>query len=134
MKILEIASAEEQLALVRVIFDNTWKALEQQAEQQRRSQAKAKPKPKPKPRTTQRAKASTRPTPAFKPVPLPPAPTSKPNTTSTSAQTVSSLASSQPYAAPSVANKTGLSVYKTQSLGRSNAVQRKDLDDDDRHS
>lgn len=130
MKMNEIASAEEQLALVRVIFDNTWKALEQQ----RRTQVKAKPKPKPKPRTAQRAKAIARPMPAFKPVPLPPAPISKPNPTATLPQTSINQPSKTPYKAPSVATKTGDSVYKTQSLSRPNTVQRTDLDDEERHS
>lgn len=134
MKMNEISSAEEQLALVRVIFDNTWKALEQQAEQQRRTQAKAKPKPKPKLRTAQRAKAIARPMPAFKPVPLPPAPISKPNATATPTQTSINQSSKTPYTAPSVARKTGDSVYKTQSLSRPNIVNRTDLDDDERHS
>ena len=54
MKMNEIASAEEQLALLRVIFDNAWQALKQQSEQQRQMQAKAKSKPKVKPRKAQR--------------------------------------------------------------------------------
>lgn len=50
MRIDEIASAEEQLALWKLISDNTWQAIGQQAEAERRqraekaAQAKLKPK------------------------------------------------------------------------------------------
>ena len=50
MRINEIASAEEQLALWKLISDNTWTAVSQQAEAERRqraekaAQAKLKPK------------------------------------------------------------------------------------------
>lgn len=50
MRIFEIANAEEQLGLLRVIIDNTWTAIAQQAERQRqeqlKQQAKAKKSPK----------------------------------------------------------------------------------------
>ena len=50
MRIDEIASAEEQLALWKLISDNTWSAISQQAEAERRQRAekaaKAKLKPK----------------------------------------------------------------------------------------
>ena len=70
MRMNEIASAEEQLGLLRLIIDNTWRAIKQQADaeaRQRASQPKAvkvksvpkakpapmaappKPMPKPKP-------------------------------------------------------------------------------------
>jgi hypothetical protein len=39
MKIAEVASAEDQLALWRVISDNTWRAINAQAEQERRAKA-----------------------------------------------------------------------------------------------
>ena len=50
MRIFEIASAEEQLALWKLISDNIWTAISQQAEAERRQRAKkaaqAKLKPK----------------------------------------------------------------------------------------
>ena len=50
MRIFEIANAEEQLGLLRVIIDNTWTAIARQAELQRqeqlKQQAKAKKSPK----------------------------------------------------------------------------------------
>ena len=39
MRIDEIASAEEQLALWKLISDNTWQAISQQAEAERRQRA-----------------------------------------------------------------------------------------------
>lgn len=46
MRIFEIANAEEQLGLLRVIIDNTWTAIAQQAERQRQEQLKQQSKPK----------------------------------------------------------------------------------------
>ena len=52
MRLNEFADAEAQLALLRTIIDNTWTAIAQQAEQQKRldavrqSQAKLKPRAK----------------------------------------------------------------------------------------
>ena len=43
MRINEIADAQEQLALLRLIIDNTWTAIKQQADAQARQQA-AKPR------------------------------------------------------------------------------------------
>jgi hypothetical protein len=54
MRINEFTSAEDQLALVKLIFDNTWAALSKQAADQRtkatlpRTPAKAKRPPKPR--------------------------------------------------------------------------------------
>ena len=39
MKIKEVTNPEEQLGLLRVIIDNTWSAIQQQAEQQAREKA-----------------------------------------------------------------------------------------------
>ena len=47
MKIKEVTNPEEQLGLLRVIIDNTWSAIKQQADvQARQKAAKAVPKPK----------------------------------------------------------------------------------------
>jgi hypothetical protein len=113
MRILEIANAEDQLALLRVIIDNTWTAIAQQVEQQRLTQVKAKPKPKAKPRSSQRTKQAAYPTPAFKPIPLPPAPNSKVLAPLLASPTTAKQPSSATNANPSVAKKTGDSVYKT---------------------
>ena len=66
MRINEIANAQEQLELLRLIIDNTWTAIKQQADAQARQQAT-------KPRTTKpkAAKQAIRiPTPP-KPKPIP---------------------------------------------------------------
>jgi hypothetical protein len=47
MKIKEVTNPEEQLGLLRVIIDNTWSAIKQQADTQARHQA-AQPTAKPK--------------------------------------------------------------------------------------
>ena len=76
MRINEIADAQEQLALLRLIIDNTWTAIKQQADTQARQQASkpraasvkppkppkhppyaAKPKPLPKPTVTTQQQA-----------------------------------------------------------------------------
>ena len=44
MRMNEIASAEEQLGLLRIIIDNTWQAIKQQADTEARQKA-TQPKP-----------------------------------------------------------------------------------------
>jgi len=44
MRMNEIASAEEQLGLLRIIIDNTWQAIKQQADAEARQKA-TQPKP-----------------------------------------------------------------------------------------
>lgn len=47
MRLYEFTNAQEQLALLRIIIDNTWQAIEQEAAQQARAAAhKAASKPK----------------------------------------------------------------------------------------
>lgn len=74
MKINEIASAAEQLALWKLISDNTWAAIAQQARQEAERQAAAKRTAKTKPKRGGHAKASAAPYAA----PLKPLPTPKP--------------------------------------------------------
>ena len=50
MRIYEFADAEAQLGLLRIIIDNTWLAIAQQAEQERRAEAERKAQAKLKPR------------------------------------------------------------------------------------
>ena len=75
MRIYEFADAESQLALLRTIIDNTWTAIAQQAEQQKRVDAERKAQAKLKPR----AKKSSKGTSIRIPTPPPP-PTKKPQT------------------------------------------------------
>lgn len=70
MRLYEFADAEAQLALLRTIIDNTWTAIAQQAEQQKRVDAERKAQAKLKPRSKKSSKGtSTR-----IPTPKPPAP------------------------------------------------------------
>jgi hypothetical protein len=73
MRLYEFADAEAQLALLRKIIDNTWTAVAQQAEQEKRSEAERKAQAKLKPR----AKKSSKGTSIRIPTPPPP-PTKKP--------------------------------------------------------
>ena len=75
MRLYEFADAEAQLALLRTIIDNTWTAIAQQAEQQKRVDAERKAQAKLKPR----AKKSSKGTSIRIPTPPPP-PTKKPQT------------------------------------------------------
>ena len=73
MRLYEFADAEAQLALLHTIIDNTWTAIAQQAEQQKRVDAERKAQAKLKPR----AKKSGKGTSIRIPTPPPP-PTKKP--------------------------------------------------------
>ena len=50
MRISEITDAQGQLELLRTVFDNTWTAIAQQAEQEKRAEAERKAQAKLKPR------------------------------------------------------------------------------------
>ena len=58
MRIYEIANAEEQLGLLRLIIDNTWTAIAQQAAQKKQADAEKKAKEKIKPRRKTRSAKS----------------------------------------------------------------------------
>ncbi len=89
MRIYEITDAQGQLELLRTVIDNTWTAIAQQAEQEKRAEAERKAQAKLKPRTKKSSKVTSIriPTPppplAKKPqTPLsnqPPSPLNKPN-------------------------------------------------------
>jgi len=77
MRLYEFADAEAQLGLLRIIIDNTWAAIAQQAAQQKREDAERKAQAKLKPRGKKASKGSSIriPTP-IPPLPIkPPAPT-----------------------------------------------------------
>ena len=67
MKIYEIANAEDQLGLLRVIIDNTWIAIAQQAERQKLENIKQQNSSKIKPKKTAKS-------PSMKPFAKPPPP------------------------------------------------------------
>ena len=89
MRISEITDAQGQLELLRTVIDNTWTAIAQQAEQERRAEAERKAQAKLKPRGKKSGKGTSiriptpPPNPNKKPqAPLakqPPLPLDKPN-------------------------------------------------------
>ncbi len=89
MRLYEFADAEAQLALLRTIIDNTWTAIAQQAEQQKRVDAERKAQTKLKPRSKKSSKGTSIRIPTPKPPPpkqpqaplakQPPSPLNKPN-------------------------------------------------------
>ncbi len=106
MKIQEIASAEEQLGLWKLVSDNVWQAIATQAEQERRARAEkaARSKSKRGKRSGGRA-ASPKPV-APKVVPTPPKP-AQPNAAAASKPTAGTQAQLQvqpkvPYVATGV--------------------------------
>jgi hypothetical protein len=75
MKVKEVTNPEEQLGLLRVIIDNTWSAIKQQADAQAR-QKSSQPASKPKVKTLKppkQAPYASKPKPLPKPKPLYPA-------------------------------------------------------------
>jgi hypothetical protein len=77
MKFTEIANAEDQLALWRLISDNVWSSVMAQAKEQERLKAQAAAKPKPKKIKPKKAVPKPPPAPKTKPqVPKPPPPQS----------------------------------------------------------
>jgi hypothetical protein len=72
MRINEITDAQGRLELLRTVIDNTWTAIAQQAEQERRAEAERKAKAKLKPRSSKPIKApyASPPPPLKKPQPL----------------------------------------------------------------
>ena len=72
MRINEITDAQGQLELLRTVIDNTWTAIAQQAEQEKRAEAERKAKAKLKPRSRKAVKApyASPPPPLKKPQPL----------------------------------------------------------------
>jgi hypothetical protein len=73
MRIYEIASAEQQLALWKLISDNTWRAVSQQAaaERKQRAEKAAQSKLKPKRGGKRGGRKSLPPPPPITPPPLP---------------------------------------------------------------
>jgi hypothetical protein len=83
MRLYEIADAKAQLDLLRIIIDNTWAAIAQQAEQQKRADAERKAKAKLKPRAKKPVKGTSIriPTPPPPPMKKPQAPLAKQQST-----------------------------------------------------
>ncbi len=77
MRMYEIANAEDQLGLLRIIMNNTWSAISQQASTQAKQKAAEASKPKAKPPKAPKPKAvklPQRPTPSPVPQQIRPVP------------------------------------------------------------
>jgi hypothetical protein len=162
MRISEITDAQGQLELLRTVIDNTWTAIAQQAEQERRSEAERKAQAKLKPRFKKSIKGTSiriptpPPPPNKKPqAPLakqPPSPLNKPNPNtlnpinpqpSTNPQlkqpptntAINSNLASLPYPKPIATTpiKSHTGV-KTGYFGKNIGSLEKEEDGDDRHS
>jgi hypothetical protein len=92
MRISEITDAQGQLELLRTVIDNTWTAIAQQAEQEKRAEAERKAQAKLKPRGKKSGKAtSIR-------IPTPPPPPNKKSQTPLAKQPPSPLIKPNPNA------------------------------------
>ena len=96
MRIFEIASAEEQLALWKLISDNVWTTISQQARTEAQQKAAAAAKSRLKPKKPKKLKKPPR-------APAPPKPKPKPQNKSAvpaRPQTVNQPAKTQPRSSP----------------------------------
>jgi hypothetical protein len=144
MRINEITDAQGQLELLRTVIDNTWTAIAQQAEQERRAEAERKSQAKLKPRSRKAVKApyASPPPPLKKPQPLT---TNKPTPNPTLANpnadnTIKPIRSTEkpmPSLHPShtqVTPQNALNVPKMGYLDKNIDAVQKDLRTTDRHS
>jgi len=154
MRIMEIANAEEQLALLRLIMDKTWDAVAVQAEQQKRADAERKAQAKLKPRSRKPLSIPKAPSPpplkkprpplTKQPTPTPIVPNpNKANTITPVRSTVKTIPTTQPQAIPQLKqlpNTVSKSLQNTPNapkdgyLDKNIGVIKKDDDGDDRHS
>ena len=151
MRIMEIANAEEQVALLKLIMDKTWEAVAQQAAQQKQADAQRKAQVKNKPRSRKSLKLphvpvppplnkpkpnlSKQPTPAPKTpnphalAPIKPLPYSQtqPNPKLNPTTLANPNTAQAPAQNASIASKSGY-------LGKNIGAKEKDVYGDDRHS
>jgi hypothetical protein len=137
MRINEITDAQGQLELLRTVIDNTWGAIAQQAEQEKRAEAERKAQAKLKPRSRKAVKApyASPPPPLKKPKPLTAnKPTSNPTlanpNTDNTIKRMPSLHPSDTQATP----KNALNVPKDGYLDMNIDAVQNDERGDDRHS
>lgn len=154
MRISEITDAQGQLELLRTVIDNTWTAIAQQAEQEKRAEAERKAQAKLKPRSHKpisipKAPSSPplkKPKPPLskQPIPTPNVPNpNKANTITPVRSTTKPIPNIQPQAnpqlkplpnnAPTSAQNT-LNAPKDGYLDKNIGVIKKDERGDDRHS
>jgi hypothetical protein len=144
MRINEITDAQGQLELLRTVIDNTWTAIAQQAEQERRTEAERKAKAKLKPRSTKPIKApyaspppplkKLQPLTANKPTPNPTL--ANPNADNT-IKSIRSTAKPMPSLNPSHTQampQNALNAPKDGYFGKNIGAKEKENDGEDRHS
>ena len=144
MRINEITDAQGQLELLRTVIDNTWGAIAQQAEQEKRAEVERKAQAKLKPRSRKAVKApyASPPPPLKKPKPLTannstPNPTlANPNADNT-IKPIRSTAKPMPTLNPSNTQampQNALNAPKDGYFGKNIGTKEKEDDGDDRHS
>jgi hypothetical protein len=144
MRINEITDAQGQLELLRTVIDNTWGAIAQQAEQEKRTEAERKAKAKLKPRSSKPSKApyASPPPPLKKPQPLTAnKPTPKPtlanpnadNTIKSIRSTVKPMPSLNPSDTQSMP-QNAFNAPKDGYFGKNIGAKEKEDDGEDRHS
>jgi len=144
MRINEITDAQGQLELLRTVIDNTWTAIAQQAEQEKRAEAERKAQAKLKPRSRKAVKApyASPPPPLKKPQPLTtnkptPNPTlANPNADNT-IKPIRSTVKPMPNLHPNHTQampQNALNVPKDGYFGKNIGATEKDAYGDDRHS
>ena len=144
MRINEITDAQGQLELLRTVIDNTWTAIAQQAEQEKRAEAERKAQAKLKPRSRKAVKAPyASPPPSLKkPQPLTankptPNPTlANPNaddTTKPIRGTAKPMLSPHPSHTQAMPQKA-LNASKDGYFGKNIGTKEKEDDGDDRYS
>jgi hypothetical protein len=162
MRLYEFADAEAQLALLRIIIDNTWTAIAQQAEQQKRVDIERKAQTKLQPRAKKSSKGTSIriPTPPQPPIkkpqaPLakqPPSPLNKPNPNALNAvkplpstnpqlkqpstnTAINPKLATTPYPKPTATTPTKpQNGVKAGYFGKNIGTLEKEEDGDDRHS
>ena len=151
MRIKEIANAEEQVGLLKLIMDKTWVAIAQQAAEQKHAEAqrKAQAKAKPAKRKAVKAPYAPPPPPLKKPKPmLSKQPTPKAKATNPNAlQPIKPLPYSHPQANPQLKTTPNANPNTAQApatnastapkdgyFGRNIGAVEKDEYGDDRHS
>ena len=137
MRIYEITDAQGQLELLRTVIDNTWTAIAQQAEQEKRAEAERKAKAKLKPRSRKAVKApyASPPPPLKKPKPLTAnKPTPNPTLANPNADnTIKPMPSPHP-SYTQATPKNALNVPKDGYLDKNMDAVQNDERGDDRHS
>ena len=144
MRINEITDAQGQLELLRTVIDNTWTAIAQQAEQEKRAEAerKAQAKLKPHSRKTVKAPYASPPPPLKKSQPLTanettPKPTLANPNADTIIKPIRSTVKPTPNLHPSqsqVMPQNSLYAPKDGYFAKNIGTKEKEDDGDDRHS